>query len=117
MTGSAEHARRAARRLGWAAYAAQAAGLALYIFAIWAEVLVDTQAARRVGVDRFAEGHRHWRLRTTLLFLIWTVVGGLALPFGVGVPVMAGAVFWYAWRVGRGMVCYAKGIALGPRAE
>lgn len=106
----------AARRLGWIAYAALAAGLVLYVLAIWAEVYVDTRAAARLDVDRVAASHRHWRLRTSLLFLIWTIAGGLALPFGFGVPVLLGALIWYLWRLARGLACHANGTALGPLA-
>ncbi|MGH8154601.1 MAG: hypothetical protein ACREP0_05090 [Rhodanobacteraceae bacterium] len=98
----------AARRLGAWAYAALALGLVLYVVAIWLEVFIDT-GRLPPSADLFSESHRHWRLRTSLIFLIWSVLGGLTLPFGVGWFVLIPAWLWYLWRTARGLVCFRLG--------
>ena len=98
-----------ARRLCLLAYGMQAAGVLLYVMSLWLEVYVDTRREREVAVDAFSETHRHWRLRTSLLFLVWTVLGGLAVPFGFGVLVLIPAYVWYLYRVAKGAVRYWRG--------
>lgn len=102
-----------ARRLGWLCYALQAAGCVLYIVALWGQVFTDTRKAATVAPDGFFESHRHWRLRTTLLFLVWTILGGLTIPLGIGWLFAAAAVIWYVARVAAGMVWYARGRPIG----
>jgi|GEM_PF-5808723 len=116
MTASAEiddtHERHA-RRLGWISYAGQAAGLVLYVLTLWIQVYVDTRRMHEVAHDRFTESHRYWRLRSALVFLVWTILGGLAIPFGIGWALVIPAYLWYASRVIRGALCYARGHAIG----
>lgn len=94
-----------ARRLGAWAYVALALGLVLYIVAIWAQVFIDTRKLAP-STDRFAESHRRWRLRTTLIFLVWSILGGLTLPFGIGWIVLVPAWVWYAYRIVRGITAF-----------
>lgn len=102
-----------ARRLGTYAYAALALGLVLYILAIWVQVFIDTRKDRAVAPNLYFEGHRHWRLRTALLFLIWSVLGGLTLPFGIGWFIVIPAYAWYFYRVVKGIVYFRLGRPLG----
>jgi len=122
--GAAADGRRArarAHRLGWLAYGAQAAALLLYVLVLWIQVYVDTRRMYAVAYDRFTESHRYWRLRTSLVFLIWTILGGLAIPFGLGWAIVIPAWLWHAYRVVRGALCYARGqpiaVARNTRAE
>lgn len=102
-----------AARLNAYAYAALALGLVLYIVAIWFQVYIDTRRARTVAPDRYFEGHRHWRMRTALVFLIWSVLGGLTLPIGIGWLILIPAYLWYLYRVAKGIVWFALGRPLG----
>ncbi len=102
-----------ATRLNVYAYAALALGLVLYIIAIWAQVYIDTRKTREVAPDAYLEGHRHWRMRSALVFLIWSVLGGFTLPFGIGWLVLIPAWLWYAYRVVKGSVWFALGRPLG----
>lgn len=105
-----------ARRLGWLCYGAQFAGLLLYVVVIWIQVYLDTRRMFEVARDRFTESHRYWRLRTSLVFLIWTVLGGLAIPLGLGWAVLIPAYLWYLYRLIKGCVFYARGRVILPRA-
>lgn len=105
------------RRLGWRCYALQAAGLLLYIIPIWLQVYIDTRRAAQVSVDAVSESHRHWRVRSTLLFLIWTIFGGFALPFGIGWPILVTALIWYAWRVAYGAWRFWRGLPVESAAR
>jgi len=103
-------------RLGWWCYSLQAAGLLLYIIPIWLEVYIDTRRAREVAVDALSESHRHWRVRTTLMFLIWSILGGFTLPFGVGWLILIPAFVWYALRIAYGALRFARGLPVGRYA-
>lgn len=105
------------RRLAWWCYGLQAAGLLLYIIPIWLEVYIDTRRAREVAVDPFSESHRYWRVRTTLMFLIWSILGGLTLPFGIGWLILIPAIVWYALRVAYGAQRFARGLPVGKQAH
>lgn len=100
-------------RLGWLCYALQVVGCVLYIVALWGQVFVDTGKSAAVAPDGFYESHRHWRLRTALLFLVWTILGGLTIPFGVGWLFVVPAVIWYAMRVLIGITWYARRRPIG----
>lgn len=101
--------RAVALRRARIAYGAMAAGLFLYIVTVWLQVFIDTRQARTVSVDALSESHRHWRLRSTLLFLIWSVLGALTLPIGLGWLFLIPAWVWYAYRILRGALCYRLG--------
>lgn len=109
MSGAPASSGPDARHLGALCYAAQAAGVVLYVLALWIEVYADTRMAARVAPDPFCESHRRWRLRSTLLFLVWTVLGGLTLPFGIGWVAVIPAFVWYVYRVGRGALRFRAG--------
>lgn len=111
MTGSPDRA----RRLGWLAYGAQAAGLALYVITLWLQVYLDTRRMQEVARDRCSESHRCWRLRTALVFLLWTILGGLAIPLGIGWIVLIAAYLWTTWRLAKGMLYYRRRQAIGTR--
>ena len=98
-----------ARRLAWIGYGAMAAGSVLYIISIWLQVYLDTRRATAISVSAFDESHRHWRVRTTLVFLVWSILGGLALPLGIGWLFLVPAYLWYVVRVLRGMISFARG--------
>lgn len=108
---AAPNADQRARRLGWIAYGALAAGALVYIVTIWLEVFVDTRKANALAVGVFDESHRRWRLRTTLLFLLWTIVAGMTLPLTglLGWLFIIPAYLWYLQRVIRGAICFAQG--------
>lgn len=97
---------RRMRRLSVVGYGAMALGAVLYIVALWVQVYVDTRRMGQVSIDVFSESHRHWRLRTTLVFLIWTVLGGLTLPFGVGWLFLIPAYLWYCYRTLKGLIWF-----------
>lgn len=116
MTGTGSGADRScgrAGRLGMLAYSALALGLLLYIVAIWVQVFIDTRKARIVAPDAYFESHRHWRVRTALLFLIWSILGGLTLPFGFGWLILIPAYAWYLYRVVKGIVYFRMGWTIG----
>lgn len=102
-----------ARRLGGWAYVALALGLVLYIVAIWVQVFIDTRRLAPQAGDACAESHRRWRLRTAFIFLVWSILGGLTLPFGIGWLVLIPAYLWYVYRVVRGVIAYAKRRPIG----
>lgn len=99
-------------RLGGLAYAAMALGAVFYIVALWAEIYIDTKKLP-VREDWFTESHRHWRLRTAIVFLVWSVIGGLTLPFGIGWFALIPAWCWYVGRVAWGGVAYGRGRIVG----
>ena len=103
------------RRLGWICYGALAAGLVLYIVTIWIEVFLDTRKAPAFSPSVFDESHRHWRLRTTFIFLVWSILGGLTLPLGIGWLFVIPAYGWYLYRVATGMLQFARGKAIGMK--
>lgn len=103
----------AARRLSAFAYAGLALGLVFYIVALWLQVFIDTRKAREVAPDLFFESHRHWRVRTALVFLIWSVLGGLTLPFGFGWFIVIPAYAWYLYRVVKGVTYFRLGRPVG----
>lgn len=107
----------ARRRQGRIAYAAQVATLPLYILALWLEVYLDTRKASvRTDSSLFYESHRRWRIRTSFIFLIWTILSGLAIPFGgIGWPVLILTYVWYAVRVMIGVICWQRGRPIGIR--
>ncbi len=111
-SGSAE----AAARLGRAAYAAQGLGLIFYVLGLWLEVYIDTRKLGRGDTDLFRESHRRWRLRTSLVFLTWTILGGLAVPFGIGWPVLGVAYLWYVLRVMKGWFYWHHDRVIGMRS-
>ncbi len=98
---------------GRPAYAAQALGLVFYVLAIWLEVYLDTRKAATAGMDTVRESHRRWRLRSSLLFFTWTILGGLTLPFGFGLPVLLAAWLWFAARVTIGWFRWERGLPAG----
>lgn len=101
------------RRLATGAYLCMAAGLILYVIAIWGEVYLDTRHASSVAHDRLSESHRHWRLRSTLVFLIWSIFGGLTLPFGFGWLIVIPAYAWYLYRIVKGLLYYRRREPIG----
>ena len=103
----------ASERLGRLAYAVQLASLLLYVLGLWLEVYIDTRKAQDVGDTVFHESHRRWRLRTSFLFLIWSILSGLALPFGFGWPLLVITYGWYALRVLTGCVYWSRGRVIG----
>lgn len=103
-------------RLGRAAYAAQGLGLIVYVLGLWLEVYIDTRKLGRGDTDLFQESHRRWRLRTSLVFLTWTILGGLAVPFGIGWPVLLVAYLWYVWRVMKGWFYWRLDRVIGMRS-
>lgn len=106
------------RRLGWIAYGAQGTALFLYIIALWLEVYVDTRKVPEAHAGLFYESHRRWRLRTSFIFLIWTILSGLAIPFGgIGWPVLVLTYAWYAVRVVIGLIYWQRGRPIGVRGR
>ncbi|MDA3914874.1 hypothetical protein [Oleiagrimonas sp.] len=104
-----KHDASAARRVSWRAYAAMAAGIFLYVFAIWYEVYQDTRDDAAQWSDPFLQSHRQWRLRTTFVYLLWSILAGFSIPFGFGVLLLLPVWAWYAYRVAKGMILYASG--------
>lgn len=98
-----------ARRISWRAYAAMAAGIFLYVFAIWYEVYHDTRDDAARWSDPVLQSHRQWRLRTTFVYLIWSILAGFSIPFGFGVLVFIPVWAWYVYRVTKGLILYAGG--------
>lgn len=97
------------------AYAALLAGLLLYVAAIWLQVVIDTRKLAVPTPDLTAESHRLWRLRSTLLFLLWSVLGLITTPLVIGWFVVIPAYLWYAVRVIRGALWFARGLPIGAR--
>ena len=85
----------------------------LYIVALWGQVYLDTRKADEIGRDLVSESHRHWRLRTSLLFLIWSVLGGLTLLLGFGWLIIIPAYAWYLYRVAKGFLYFRLGRPVG----
>lgn len=106
-----------ARRLGWIAYGALAAGAVLYVITIWLEVYLDTRKITVLSLDPFDESHRYWRVRTAGQFLMWSVLGGFAVPLGIGWFVLVPAYIWYILRILIGMIWFARGRPMPLRAS
>lgn len=102
-----------ARRWGRWAYAALALGLVLYVVTLWAQILIDTRKLAAPTTDWVAESHRHWRLRTALLFLLWSIIGLLTVPVTIGWFVLIPTWIWTAYRVLRGAICFARHRPIG----
>lgn len=100
------------RRHAWLAYASLAAGTVFYVLAIWLEVWLDTRPAAPTG-DIVLESHRQWRLRSSFLLLVWSVLGGISLPFGFGWLFLIPAWLWYVVRTTRGAILLARGHPVG----
>ena len=93
-----------ATRGAWRSYAAMALGSVLYVFAIWYQVHADTRDDAARCPDPLLQGHRQWRLRTTYLFLVWSILAGFSIPFGFGILVFIPVWVWYVYRVLKGML-------------
>lgn len=110
------HVRDRAWQQGRLAYASQAATLVLYIVALWLEVYIDTRKAGEASGNLFYESHRRWRIRTSFIFLIWTIMSGLAIPFGgIGWPALILTYLWYAARVLTGLIYWQRRRPIGVR--
>ena len=101
---TADHAARDSRR----AYAALALGAVLFVFTIWYEVYRDTRSDAAGWPDAVLQSHRQWRLRTSFLFLIWSILAGFCAPFGFASVVFVPVWIWYVYRVTRGAVRFAR---------
>lgn len=99
-----EHKTRAKR-----AYVALAFGAVFYVFTIWYEVYVDTRKSSLALPDPFLQSHRQWRLRTAFLYLVWSILAGFCVPFGVGGLVFVPVWAWYVYRVIRGAFQFSRG--------
>lgn len=102
----------ALHRLGGWAYWAMALGAVFYIVTLWAEIFIDTRAVPVRG-DWFTESHRHWRLRTAMVFLVWSVVGAITVPFGIGWFALIPAWIWYVARTAWGATAFVRGRVVG----
>jgi len=102
-----------ARQLAAWAYAALLLGLVLYVASIWLQVVIDTRKLAAPTPDLVAESHRRWRLRSTLLFLLWSILGLITTPLIMGWFVLIPAYLWYAFRVIRGAIWFARGLPIG----
>lgn len=91
------------------AYAALVLGLVFYVFAIWYEVFRDTRKDALSCRDPLFQSHRQWRLRTSFLYLVWSILAGFCVPFGLGGLVFIPVWGWYAYRVVRGFTQFARG--------
>lgn len=112
--GNHDAASAAWRRRDTIAYACLALGSVLYVLAIWPQVYLDTHRPRRPTGDLVGHSHHHWRMRTALVFLIWSVLGGLTLPFGIfGWLVLIPAYAWYLYRVVKGAAYFKLGLPVG----
>lgn len=98
-----------ARRTSSRSYAAMVAGAFLYVFAIWYEVYQDTRDGAMQWSDPVMQSHRQWRLRTTFVYLIWSILAGFSIPFGFGVLLFIPVWAWYVYRVTKGLILYAGG--------
>ena len=97
----------AARRSG-RAYAALALGAVLFVFAIWYQVYGDTRRDAQAWTDPLLQSHRQWRLRTAFVFLVWSILAGFCVPFGLGALLFAPIWLWFVYRVIRGSVQFAR---------
>lgn len=97
----------AARRSG-RAYVALALGAVLFVFAIWYQVYGDTRKDAQAWSEPLLQSHRQWRLRTAFLFLVWSILAGFCVPFGLGALVFAPVWLWFVYRVIRGGVLFAR---------
>ncbi len=90
------------------AYAALALGAVLFVFTIWYEVYVDTRKDAAEWRDPYLQSHRQWRLRTTFVFLVWSILAGFCVPFGFGAVVFAPLWIWFVYRVAKGGIAFAR---------
>lgn len=97
-----------ATRGAWRSYAAMALGSVLYVFAIWYQVYADTRDDAAGCPDPLLQSHRQWRLRTTYLFLVWSILAGFSIPFGFGILVFIPVWVWYVYRVLKGMLLFMR---------
>ena len=98
-----------ARRISWRSYAAMVVGVFLYVFAIWYEVYQDTRDETVKWSDPVMQSHRQWRLRTTFVYLLWSILAGFSIPFGFGILLFIPVWVWYVYRVTKGLILYAGG--------
>ncbi len=95
-------------RDSWRAYAALALGTVLFVFTIWYEVYRDTRPDAAAWRDALLQSHRQWRLRTSFLFLIWSILAGFCAPFGFASVVFVPVWIWFVYRVVLGAVQFAR---------
>lgn len=93
-------------RRSWRAYAALALGAVLFIFSLWYQVYGDTRKDAAAWADPVLQSHRQWRLRTSFLFLVWSILAGFCIPFGFGILVFVPVWLWFVYRVSKGMVLF-----------
>lgn len=93
-------------RSSWRSYAAMAMGTVLYVFAIWYQVFRDTRDDASQWSDPLLQSHRQWRLRTTFLYLVWSILAGFSIPFGFGILMFIPVWVWYVYRVLKGMFLF-----------
>lgn len=91
------------------AYLAQALGLLLFIFTLWFQVYLDLGDAAKQSRSAFLQSHRQWRLRSTFLFLVWSILSGFCVPFGFGILVFIPVWLWFLYRVSKGMAFFFLG--------
>ncbi len=96
-------------RAGNLAHITLALGLIFYVLTIWVEVYCDTRPETRNSTDPFYQSHRQWRLRTSFLFLMWSIFAGFSVPFGFGLIVFVPVYIWFVYRITKGLIYfYAK---------
>lgn len=102
-SGNVLDARKRALTRAHRAYAAMLLGTITFIFTLWYQVWLDTRRdAIREG-DAILEAHRQWRLRTSFVYLMWSILAGFCVPFGFASLVFIPVYCWFVYRVVRGM--------------
>ncbi len=103
-------------RAGNLAYITLALGLFFYVLTIWVEVYCDTRPEMKNVTNVFYQSHRQWRLRTSFLFLLWSIFAGFSLPFGFGLIVFVPIYLWFVYRLLKGMIYFYVGMPIISRS-
>ncbi len=98
------------------AYITLALGLFFYVLTMWVEVYCDTRPEMKDCTDSFYQSHRQWRLRTSFLFLMWTIFAGFSAPFGFGLIVFIPVYLWFIYRLAKGLIYFYARIPIISRS-
>lgn len=60
------------------------------------------------------ESHFTWQIRTFWYSLLWSFIGGVLWPFGIGMIILAANLIWFIYRIVKGWISLADNKAMYP---